>query len=447
MKEVYSLGIDPAKRNFTACLLTPDGKEAMPPKEFTQDRDGYAKLAAELTPLLPQDSLLFAGVEASAALDDNLLAHLREIEIPATVTVMRLDAAQVKHFHGPRPVRGKTDRADARRIARFTATFADQLDAFEQDQTAGSMAAIVNERLELVHDITSLKNRLKDRLIPRFPEFEDHFPDPFRDLPMALLEKAPTAAHMARLSVDDIINTKANTKGARHLDHDRAAKLLADAKRSIASKTTDDDGNSIRRLIARLRLLLEQLDEIHERLDDYIASDTDQARQIQTTCTLPGLSDASAATIVLRSRGVSRFHSAKAFAAQLAASPDRHQTGHSSDHGALSRRGDRRARPLLFMAAMTAARVDPTLAFHSWRLQQNERTPKQGICAVMNRLARLIWTLNHNKTTYDPSKGIDNAMRHHPVQWREFLKQNPKMAEKAEGILANKKQSLQQVEA
>jgi transposase len=434
----YSLGIDPAKRNFSACLLGPDNKEILAPREFSQDRQGYDQFAAQLATLVPEGSIVFAGVEASARLDDNLFAALRELDIASQILVLRLDPAQVKHFHGARPVRGKTDHSDARRIARFTATFAHQLDVFQQDPQARTMTNVVNERLALVRDITRLKNCIKDRLVASFPEFEKHFPDMWRPLPLALLQKAPTARHFACLTPGKLIGFRPPQKGSHRLGEERARALLAAAKSSIASATDQADADALRRLLARLEFLLGQLDELNHTLEQYVAtqSENNPPRQIEIVRSVPGISTITAATVVLRSRGLLRFARPKALAAQLATHPDRFQTGTTVDHGKLSNRGDRHTRPLLFMAAMAACKNNPVFAFHYFRLQQRGLKPKQALCATMNRMTRLIWTLVQRNELYNPVRAIQTTSIQHPTLWSQFLKEKPHMAKKVEIIMA-----------
>jgi transposase len=112
------LGIDPAKRNFTACLMDAQGLILMRGTDFAMDRAGLEGLVGRLRPHRSAACRLFVGVEASAALDDNLLHFFASETALADgpVTLLRLDAGQVARFSGARPVRGKTDKADARRI-------------------------------------------------------------------------------------------------------------------------------------------------------------------------------------------------------------------------------------------------------------------------------------------------------------------------------------------
>lgn len=445
MAATFSLGIDPAKRNFTACLLSPQGALAMAPRDFPSGREGYDALAAELRRAVPAGARLFAGVEASASLDDNLLAALPSLAPHAATTVLRLEATQVReHRAGPRPRRGKTDRTDARRAAEFVRAHAEALDRFEADAEADAALALANERAALAADITALENRLRDLLIPSFPEFEAVFSDPCGATALAVLRRAPTARHAARMRASTLAAIR-GAKGTHKVGDERAAALLAHARRSIASATTDTHAGRVRRLVERIQHARQQLAEIEDAIGAYAsgapqqqeqpaqadAPATDPREQIRLLRTIPGFGTVNAAATVLRSRGLARFASAKAFAAQLALCPVRDQTGDSRDSGRLEQRGDRRTRPLLFLAALSASTCDPAMAFFKWRIQKAGKTGRQATIALAHKLAIIAWNLVRNRTPYDPARAIRAARSHNPELWKQFLEEHPKLAKKA----------------
>lgn len=122
MNRSLILGLDPAKRNFTACLMDTQGAVVMASTDFAMNHAGLEALVARLRPHRAAATRLLVGVEASAALDDNLLAFLASPAARADgeLSVLRLDAGPVARFSAARPIRGKTDKADARRMAEFT---------------------------------------------------------------------------------------------------------------------------------------------------------------------------------------------------------------------------------------------------------------------------------------------------------------------------------------
>ena len=423
-----TLGIDVAKKNFTACLLDGEGRVRTMSGQYVMSREGFDHLLGELGRHLESADRLTVGIEASGALDDNLLAWFTTIKTQWSVQTMRINPAMISCFSSPRPLRAKTDGGDARRTAQFTQFYAEQLDCFEHDPQAQAMGRLVNERAELVEQRTALINRLKDRLVIAWPEFTQVFIQPTGALGLAVLERVPTAALAARKRPATLASISSGPRG-RKLGRARAQQLITLAKNSIASACSDSDAAAIRFMINQLRLLRGRIEQIERELIDYKASaaaepvPTDPAAplsipaQIARIGAMRGIGTVGAATVVLRARGLTRFTSAKALAAQMGACPQRFQTGQSADRGRLCRSGDRRTRSTLYLLAWMMTIFDPAMAFHCWRMQKKGLKPKQAISACINRLARLMWAVVNT----DRARAIANARHHHPELWKEFV--------------------------
>lgn len=458
----YTLGIDPAKRKFTACLISPDNG-GFSPRDFECSRAGFQQLEVALAQAMSftEEARLVVGVEASASCDDNLLAFFQELRARQPLTLIRVDSAQVKNFGAARPSRSKTDSTDARRIALFTRQYAHELDRFEQDPEAQAMHRLVNERLSLVADRVAETNALRDRLIPAFPEFEDVFDDPTGPLALAVLAKVPTAAVAATKRASSLESIQAKKYG-EYLGAARASQIIALGKTSIASATGPQEQASVRRQIERIEMIRRHIAEIEHELELYCTSiptlspmlpaqltepSTDApasvpltqtpltpAEEIRLVDTIPGIAIVGASTIVLRSRGVSRFTNAKAFAAQLGTCPSRSQTGSSRDTSRLTSRGDRLTRGILYQLTHIAALNDPAMAFHKWHATEKGHVGKQAICACMNRMAKVIYGVVRTRTKYNPMKAVENIEKHHTALWKEFLENNPKMEKKVKKL-------------
>jgi transposase len=450
--QYYSLGIDPAKGSFFACLLGPQGQAPiLRSTEYPMSSDGFEALRDELLRLVPQDATLFAGIEATCALDDNLLHYFRNLSAPFTIITLRLDGAQTRRFSGATPVRGKTDRADAHRMASFTATYAASLSTFEQSPEGQTMACLANERLSLVDDIVRTKNRLRDYLVRIFPELERVVDNIFTPTMLALLRKAPTPAQIARMSLKSLSEFRAKIPYAHAVGEAKAKAILTEAKRSIGCQSVLPI--TLRHAIDQLELLIGQRREIDKMLEDMLNTAGEKTPPIiseaRALTSIPGISTIVAVTITARARGISRFTSAKAFAAQLATHPCEDQTGTTRARASLSHRGDRRSRPLLFQAALCATSKNPYFAFYAWHHQKAGQTPKQAICSVMNRLARLCWKLAVTDTRWSGHHMKANIIKHHAEEWNSFITENPKWAKAVEkdGILGEKSAPVSAKEA
>ena len=435
----FTLGVDPSKKKLDVALVTVEGERVELEPSWPMSREGFEALRGALEGRLEAGDQLVVGVEATAALDDNFLVWLQAWRAPFEVVVLRLNPAQRAKFVGPKPIRGKTDAVDARwRIAEFTRVYAAQLHAFVHDEEAQAMQRLVHERQWLGQEAAAVKNRLQDRLVICFPEFASVFAQPCGPLAQAVLGRAPTARHAAAARESVLAAVRAR-RGGPPCGPQRARCLRQAARQSIASATADTDAEAIRFLLTQLQQIQDRQQALEAHLEAYARRLQDPApaaqapapdeppapapipEQLRLLDSIRGVDIVGAATVVLRSGGLGRFTSAKAFAAQLGACPDRIQTGSSRDSSRLTSCGDRRTRCILYMTAQAACNFDPVFAFHKWRLIRSGRKPKQAVCAAMHRMARLMFALVRTRRTYDVNRALEQVVIHHRKLWITFL--------------------------
>jgi len=431
MKTSFVLGIDPGKSFLAATLLKSDGGTIWKGRQFDMTRDGIEHLASGL----PEGDLTI-GIEASGRIDDNLLAWFGPWASAARekrlVKIIRINPGQSARFGGPKPRRDQTDGSDSEHVAEFTRVYALRLDAFNYDRKVQSLSRLVSERQRLVEDQTATKNRIHEQLLVCFPEFVQVFKDPFAKLAQAVLRDVPTARAAVRRRPLSLARVKACRKGAS-LGVDRARQLIALAGRSIASAGEDHDGKALVFLLDELELLEKRLASIEQTFADYVEeakgkgeTQSDHgcspARQIELLDSIPGIGLIAGSTLVLGTRGIARFYSGKALSAQWASCPERAQTGTSLNKTRLTARGDHKRRAMLYLSAQTACVFDPAFAFHKWRMIQKGFCPQQAVCAAMNRMARVSWSLVAKDQLYDVNHMLDQIKIHHADLWKTFVR-------------------------
>ena len=77
---------------------------------------------------------------------------------------------------------------------------------------------------------------------------------------------------------------------------------------------------------------------------------------------------------------------------------------------------------MLYLNAQTACMFDPAFAFHKWRMIQKGLCPQQAVCAAMNRMARVSWTLVAKNQLYDVNRMLDQIKIHHADLWKTFVR-------------------------
>jgi transposase len=430
MNSSFVLGIDPGKSFFAATLMHSTGERIWKARQFDMSRDAFDELRSSLP-----DGDLTVGIEASGRIDDNLLAWFGRWKSSCRdrkITVIRVNPGQSARFGGPKPRRDQTDGSDSDHVGEFTRVYANRLEAFDHDPKAQAMARLINERQHRVEELAATKNRIHEQLLVCFPEFTQMFVDPFAKLARAVLRQAPTARHAAKRRPLSLARVKAGHK-ERSLRTEQAQNLVQLAKRSIASATEDNDAAAMIFLLDQLDLLEKRLADIEKILVDYAAQAKQEvgpvgeqgisaARQIELLDSVPGIAIVAASTLVLGTRGLTRFDSGSALAAQWASCPERTQTGTSLDKTRLTARGDHKRRATLYLATQIACLYDPAFAFHKWRMVQRGLCPQQAVCAAMNRMSRVVWALVAKNEMYDVNLMIAQIQIHHADLWKTFVR-------------------------
>jgi transposase len=430
MTASFVLGIDPGKTFFAATLMHSTGERIWKGRQFDMSREGIDELGSNL----PEGDLT-VGIEASGRIDDNLLAWFSRWMSCCRnrrTKLIRVNPGQSARFGGPKPRRDQTDGSDSDHIGEYTRVYAHRLEAFEHDPQVQAMARLISERQHLVEDLAATKSRTHEQLLISFPEFTQIFTDPFAKLARAALREVPTARHAASRRPLSLARVKAGRKECS-LGTEQAKKLIQLGKRSIASAVEDNDAQAMVFLLDQLNLLERRLASIEQTLAAYaqraqteVGLATEEgvsaARQIGLLDSIPGIATVAAATLVLGSRGIARFGSGRALAAQWAACPERTQTGTSLNKTRLTARGDHKRRAMLYLATQIACLYDSAFAFHKWRMVQHGLCPQQAVCAAMNRMARVIWALVAKNRAYDVNLMIGQIQIHHSELWKTFVR-------------------------
>lgn len=108
----YYVGIDIAKLTFEACLIM-NNKEII--KSFNNDPTGFKAFHLWLNKQNKTPSLFHVSMEATGYYSDALARYLHQAEIKVSI----VNPSQIKYFSGSKMIRVKTDKSDAKLIARF----------------------------------------------------------------------------------------------------------------------------------------------------------------------------------------------------------------------------------------------------------------------------------------------------------------------------------------
>ncbi len=223
-ENMIAVGVDLGKDRHAAAIFDGVGKRLAKTEFYANSHEGAKLLWKAIADV--SDGDVRVGMEATGncwrPLHDFLVAQGAKVTV---INPIVSSASMAGDIRGR-----KTDKRDAEAIADLVVR--DRCHGRVADETSASLKGLVRQRGALVGMRTMMKNRLRDLLLDAFPEYPALFDDLFAPLPIALLEKYPGAAALARARRDvvaKIVAGKSRGKDART----EAERLLAAAKGSI----------------------------------------------------------------------------------------------------------------------------------------------------------------------------------------------------------------------
>ncbi|SPX60518.1 IS110 family transposase [Legionella feeleii] len=152
---------------------------------------------------------------------------------------------------------------------------------------------------------------------------------------------------------------------------------------------------SLKKMIQKLG---QEIECIQKKIDELINNNQRLKEKLDLLMSIKGIGKLTAYYILARMPDIHSFQTAKQFAAYIGITPKQHQSGSFTGKTTLSRLGDSRLRKALYMAALVAKRYNKALHCFVNRLRIKGKTPKTIICAVMRKLAHIIFgVLKNNK--------------------------------------------------
>ena len=148
---------------------------------------------------------------------------------------------------------------------------------------------------------------------------------------------------------------------------------------------------------ARIDRLTEEIEQVHRK--------NDVSRRLAS---IPGVGVLTATAIAATTPDVSNFSSARDYAAWLGLTPKQHSTGGKPRSGGISKMGNRYIRRLLYLGAMAQIMVRRRLRRPGTDWLSRKMATKQTrvvAIALANRMARTIFALLRDGTSYNPRVG------------------------------------------
>jgi transposase len=375
------VGIDIAKLNHFASVLSSDGEILIEPFKFTNDGDGFQLLLSKLDSF-GLDNLII-GLESTAHYGDNLVRFL--VATGYKVCVLNPLATSAMRKNNIRKT--KTDKVDTYIIAktlmlqnsfRFI-TFYD-LDIMDLKTLGRFRQKTIKQRTRLKIQLTSYVDQV-------FPELQYFFKSGLHQKSVyTLLKEAPAPRDIASMHMTHLAHLlEVSSHG--HFKKDEAKELRALAQKSVGNSDSTVS-IQITHTISQIELLDSQLKRIEAEMTDIMEFND------SVIMTIPGVGYINGGMILGEIGNIHRFSKPKQLLAYAGLDPSVHQSGNfNASHTRMSKRGSRVLRYALMNAAHNVVRNNSTFkAYYDAKMAEG-RSHYNALGHCAGKLVRIIWKM------------------------------------------------------
>lgn len=166
----------------------------------------------------------------------------------------------------------------------------------------------------------------------------------------------------------------------------------------LHSAQSDSVKKAIRKFI---KSQANEITDVEKAIDEIISQNGLLNENMRLLMSIQGVGKQTAYKVLSHIPDMNCFANAKQFAAFIGITPRQNQSGKFQGKTRISRLGDARLRKVFYMAGLVAKRFNKRLQPFVMRLQANGKTPKAIICAVMRKLAHMVFGVLKNKRPFD----------------------------------------------
>lgn len=372
------IGIDIAKFNHFASVVSSDGKVIVKPFPFENSRKGFMKLVEEIENF--QDCII--GLESTGHYAENLIQFLYERNYSiAVINPIQTDSLRDSNIR-----KTKTDKIDTMLIVqclmlkKYSLVSSKNIDMIK-------LRRLSRFRLEMVQQQTRIKTQLTACLDIVFPELAHFFKGNLHlKVSYALLEKYSSAKAIRSARIDGLTNLLYNNSRGRY-NHEKALELKNLAKESVGL-----DNPAIE---LQIQCLIKQLHLYQKQIQDIDHSIMTLMEIINSPIlTIPGVSYTLGAMIISEIDDIKKFSNPSKLLAFAGLDPVVKQSGNfQAEHMKISKRGSTYLRYAIYRVAFLIIYNNET--FHNYYLEKRAQGKNHRVALghVCNKLVRIIFKI------------------------------------------------------
>lgn len=390
------VGFDTARYAHHVTFLRADLQAVGKPCHFPENAAGYEKLGqlfAQLAQRHP-DAHFHIRIDAAGQYAANLEAFLRRLPYGKTISIG--EPARNRQYREAVCPKRKADPVDSLAMARFALN--ERPPATPELPAALQTLREIAGRLEAqTRQCTRLTNQLHNLLARVFPELALIAKDLQARWVGRLLEKYPTAEHVARAQ-------RRSLTAIPHVTEELAEQLQAAARASVASFR----GSAAQQLVGHLVDGLRHAQGVEQELKDLLVAQYRDLPQANFLDTIPGIGAATAAVLTAKIIDIHRFATPEQLVNYFGVFPEEDSSGTDKDGRpkpsgvmVMSRKGNDLVRKYLWLAASTACQHNPAVRALYHRLAARGTQGGRAIGHCMRKLLHLVFAVWKTGTPFN----------------------------------------------
>ena len=370
-----AVGVDLGSQGHQVVILASDGRR-LTSFRIEHSQAGLAELVRRARPERWHASRVVFAFEATGHLWE-AVAYMLAAQGLSYVLVNPLATFRVREAR--QMGRDKRDVTDAEQIAHLVRTGLTTRTQLEPEayltlrRAWGAFQRLRQERARL-------KTLVSHQLYGAFPELLRVWADVFAPGALAVLRVGLTPFEIAGLTLSDFATQVMAARRGRRVWRFKVAQAHTYAQGTVAlPHGAGPMMREIRRIIARVDLLTEQMGELEGEIRALLPT-LEEAPYLMT---MPGVGWVTVAGLLAEIGAIRKYRHCRQLVKLAGLNPSRHESGTSHGRTRLSRRGRAGLRTVAYLATLAALQHNPRVRAHYDRLRQRDSRPLEAMPALV----------------------------------------------------------------
>ena len=397
MKTVLS--VDVAKNKSMIMLMNSDGEILIDSKEIKHNLEEFEKVKEEIKEINPENLIVF--MESTGIYHLPVERYFKEngfntLVINSLTTKNNYDTIR----------KTKTDKKDCYRLAKLFFVNEVEYHYLSKNDLYANLKAMTRQYFYLTQVNVSCKNRYKRLINICFPELEEIFKSSriYEETALNFIKAFPHAYIVKEKRIDVLYNNLYKTNSR----HDYYYKRLAHQIKDSASNSypgIDKEHSDVKNLSDMAGILQENIKTINE-LKEKMIETAKQSPYFEIINSFYGIGEVLTAELLGELGDITRFDTHKQLIAFCGLDPTIIQSGKSINmHGAISKRGDKYVRWILFNISQMVVKLGhqcPEHPVYNYYLMKKAEGKHyyESLTACSTKILRMLYSMCKNKKQF-----------------------------------------------